>query len=81
VSKLDGPLAAMAALGAAWRGDWSSFDGRVLRSQLEYLADLFVKAERGEDLRGDLASFYAINEICPSCCSWTEYCDCAQRQA
>lgn len=32
-------VSAMHALGAAWRGDWSDFDGRTLRDQLGVLED------------------------------------------
>jgi hypothetical protein len=74
--KVRGVVAAMTALGEAYRGDWHDFDGRWLRSQLEELGTVFEKALRGEDTTGDVAAFYAFNGICSQCGSWTEHCDC-----
>lgn len=49
------------ALGTAWRNDWSDFDGRTLRSQLEDLDAIYVKEHRGEDVTEDVRSFIEIN--------------------
>lgn len=68
-------FAAMEMLGEAWRGDWSDFDGRTLRSQLDQLARLGREALAGTAIVGPLAGFYAEQNICPYCRSWTEYCD------
>ncbi len=37
-------LREMVAYGRGWRADWSDFDGRILQSQLEWLADWAGKA-------------------------------------
>jgi hypothetical protein len=76
VTKLSGTLAALNALGSAWRGDWSEFDGRTLRCQLDEIAALAQKEVCGEDVKRDLAGFFAGNDICPTCRSWTEHCHC-----
>jgi hypothetical protein len=67
---------AMEALGQAWRGDWSFFDGRTLRNQMEELAKMVRAASAGEPMTGPVASFIAVNGICTRCGSWLEYCDC-----
>ena len=74
VERLANPLEAMRLLGQAWRGDWSFFDGRSLRSQLEEIAVMFRAAEAGEPT--DLAAFLLLNGICAKCEAWSEYCDC-----
>lgn len=60
---------ALNALAAAWRGDWSLFDGRTLRDQL---------GEIGEVLDGKLTAeqFCQMREICVNGCGWLGYCDC-----
>jgi hypothetical protein len=61
---------AMEALGSAWRGDWSDFDGRTLRSELGDLAS---------HLRSDTPVTYEqlCREVgvCPVRRAWPEYCD------
>lgn len=42
---------AMQNLGQMWRGDWSDFDGRTLRDQLNALAPLIEAEHAGEDVR------------------------------
>jgi hypothetical protein len=69
-------LSALAALGSAYRGDWSEVDGRTIRAQLDEIADLVRAEVRGEDMRARLAGFYAANHICPRCQSWTDHCHC-----
>jgi uncharacterized protein with von Willebrand factor type A (vWA) domain len=76
VQDMGATKAALSALGQAWRGDWSEFDGRTLRSQLNEITDLLDAERRGEDTKRPLAAFYAGNDICGRCQSWTEYCDC-----
>ena len=44
-SILDTVLREMRAYGAAWRIDWSHFDGRTLRDQLDDLAAWAEKAQ------------------------------------
>ena len=51
----------MCAYGDGWRADWSDFDGRTLRSQLDSVASWSVKA---------LAS-----EVDIDLTSGTEFCD------
>ncbi len=36
---------ALVALGRAWRMDWSDFDGRTLRAQLEELSKALMSSE------------------------------------
>lgn len=69
-------LAAMSALGGAWRGDWSDCDGRTLRGQLDELDGIIRKASKGESVSRDVAAFYAGNGICPICRSWEDHCVC-----
>lgn len=73
----DASLAAMAALGNAWRGDWSEFDGRTLRSQLDDLDPIIRLEAAGEDVSSLVATFYALWDICDQCRSWTMHCSCA----
>lgn len=42
---------ALRKLGAAWRHDWSGFDGRTLRDQLDLAADAL---DKGEEIDPDL---------------------------
>lgn len=62
--------AALDTLGEAWRGDWSMFDGRTLRWQLNQLS----KALRQEEF--NYRVWAAEQDICPACQSWTEHCHC-----
>lgn len=62
-------------LGSAYRGDWSGFDGRTLRSQLDDLSSVGAGS-------WDAERFRASNSLCPHGDGhWTEYCDdtCARR--
>ncbi len=67
---------ALDLLGAAYRGDWSDFDGRTLRLQLADLSGL---------LREDAGEFsvrrWAFGQagICPESRCWQEHC--SQRAA
>lgn len=73
-----GTLAAMQILGECYRGDWSAFDGRTLRFQLDTLAQIGrVEATGGPDaVKGALAAFYAEADICLKCIAWTDNCRC-----
>ena len=48
-------LEALDALGAFWRADWSGFDGRTLRSQLQDIRGLIVRELNGEQV--DIAEY------------------------
>jgi len=61
---------ALDLLGAAWRGDWSDFDGRTLRNQLGELS-----AALTGDVPFDARQWAAANGICPERRSWAEHCD------
>lgn len=61
---------ALRLLGTAWRGDWSDFDGRQLRGQLDDIADRL--ADDAEPF--DAAFWLAINGICPEYGCWCEHC-------
>jgi hypothetical protein len=67
-------IRAIEAVGQAWRGDWSDFDGRTLRHQLNELCGLMESALAGEDVKEAVAGFYASTSICPQCHGWTEHC-------
>lgn len=67
-------IRAIEAVRQAWRGDWSDFDGRTLRSQLNQLCGLMESALSGEDVSEAVAAFYVSTCICPQCQSWTEHC-------
>lgn len=45
---LDTVLREMTAYGDGWRADWSDFDGRTLRAQLESLEEWATEALDGE---------------------------------
>lgn len=57
---------ALDLLGAAWRSDWSHFDGRTLRSQLGDLS----AALRGEPF--DLDGWADSCDICVECRGWRD---------
>jgi hypothetical protein len=62
-------------LGRAYRGDWSDFDGRSLRNELDALSDIVSG-------KADAAGFRASADLCPRGGGhWTEYCtsDCGAR--
>jgi hypothetical protein len=59
---------ALSVLGSAWRGDWSEFDGRTLRDQLDSWIGM---KDRGDDPEAWLRSW----GVCPVCRSWRDYCD------
>jgi hypothetical protein len=62
---------ALRLLGAAYRGDWSNFDGRTLRDQLDELSEYLRDPSKPFDLTD-----WAISgqNICPVSRSWLEYC-------
>lgn len=67
---------ALRLLGECWRSDWSEFDGRTLRSQLDDIADI---AQSEEHMDRDAAkklygSFMMFNEICPDHACWDRHC-------
>jgi hypothetical protein len=55
-------LGLLAELGIRWRNDWSDFDGRVLRHQLDEIDDIVGREFAGEDVSGAIAKF--IKEEC-----------------
>ena len=62
--------AALMMLGSAYRGDWSDFDGRTLRGQLEELATHLLS-----DVPFDLVGWAAGEGICPTTGGWAEHCN------
>lgn len=56
-------------LGSAYRGDWSDFDGRSLRAQLDELADAL-----NEGTTLDVQRWAHLNGICPHARQWHEHC-------
>lgn len=73
----DAGLSCLSALGAAYRGDWSDFDGRSLRAQLDEVDRIIRQEVAGEDVARSVAGFYAGNNICARCQSWNSYCHCS----
>lgn len=63
---------ALRLLGQAYRGDWSDFDGRTLRDELNELADALDKALAGEEF--DLERWQIRLAICGECWCWFENC-------
>ena len=61
---------ALSILGAAWRGDWSNFDGRVLRSQLDEIAKLLDAPEPDKAYK----LFLIEHGICPDHFGWASWC-------
>lgn len=61
---------ALQLLGTAYRMDWSDFDGRTLRDQLNDLAGYLTGEEKGFDLE---AWAFGVG-ICPEGRSWTKEC-------
>jgi hypothetical protein len=72
----DAGLSCLHALGTAYRGDWSDFDGRTLRSQLDEVSRIIRKESQGEDVRREVGGFYFGNGICNRCHSWMQNCSC-----
>lgn len=66
---------ALHALGQAYRGDWSSVDGRTIRDQLDDLANALA----GDTLFD--AAAWAAGWLCIECQTWPEHCDCAEVSA
>ncbi len=69
----------LTAIGAAYRGDWSDFDGRSLKAQLAKaaeIADLEVDGGATEAKRA--ADALLEDWICEDCMSWVDGygCDC-----
>lgn len=62
-------ITAMGLLGSAYRGDWSDFDGRSLRAELDDLA-----AALTSDKVFDVTSWAHGNGICPVGRGWHEHC-------
>jgi hypothetical protein len=60
---------AMTALAGAWRGDWTSFDGRTLEDQLD---DLNTALDN--KLEFDFEVWCEANGICAPCNCWLEQC-------
>jgi hypothetical protein len=68
--------AAMVALGAAYRGDWSDFDGRTLRAQLDELSDVLRDGTWHAGRPFHLQAWAAVTGLCIPCGAWTEHCTC-----
>jgi hypothetical protein len=68
-AKVEAVAEALEALGSAYRGDWSDFDGRSLRDELGALATVLRSPEPF-----DLERWYASEWICPVRKSWAEFC-------
>jgi hypothetical protein len=66
-------LDALSAVGSAWRGDWSNFDGRTLRDQIDGWRRLMERAMAGECESGEADAWLNVQGICPLC-GWREYC-------
>lgn len=60
---------ALVALGRAWRMDWSDFDGRTLRAQLEELAKALMATEPF-----DFNNWCVSHEVCPEGGGWESTC-------
>lgn len=60
---------ALAGLGQAWRGDWSDFDGRTLRHQLDQLRAAL------KDPAFDATRWLTLAGICPEHHCWFLHCD------
>ena len=56
-------LREMQAIGQAWRLDWSDFDGRVLRNQLNDLSDWAEKAARDDTRSEYIAGSEFLSEV------------------
>lgn len=67
-------LDALSSLGSAWRGDWSDFDGRTLRAQLNSWMALMERTLAGETTGEEIATWIELQGICPRCHSWWEHC-------
>lgn len=63
---------AMRLLGSAYRGDWSDFDGRTLRDELNELSEHLSDDGRGTPF--DLEDWAFNTNICPTARSWTQHC-------
>lgn len=62
-------ITAMGLLGSAYRGDWSDFDGRSLRAELDDLAGALTS-----DKPFDIEWWAHGNGICPVGRCWHEHC-------
>lgn len=65
---------ALMKLGSAWREDWSEFDGRTLRSQLDGLRRQFRAAVNGRDVRREIQSEVEMWGVCWTCGAFNEHC-------
>lgn len=48
-------------LGEQWRGDWSDFDGRTLRDQLDDIAEIIRRECRGDEDVDDYVAGFRSN--------------------
>jgi hypothetical protein len=62
-------IEALGLLGSAYRGDWSYFDGRSLRAQLDELAGVLTA-----DKPFDVEAWAHVSGICPVGRGWHEHC-------
>ncbi len=61
---------ALSLLGDAYRGDWSDFDGRTLRYQLNELAEALTT-----DAPFSVRKWAAAQSICTKTRGWAEHCE------
>jgi len=65
------------ALGQAWRGDWSGFDGRTLRSELGDVLSFFDEAiPVGVTVDSAYEAWCLTEGICPKEQCWSCHCQC-----
>jgi hypothetical protein len=65
----------LTALSLCWRGDWSEFDGRTLRDQVEDVRAIIEAAIAGEDVTERIQRDRIGNSMCPECRGhWADYC-------
>lgn len=76
VESLEALNDSLGVLGGAWRGDWSDFDGRTLRAQLEDFTTLSALAIAGANVVPEAKSLPATWGACAACRCWAEYCSC-----
>lgn len=50
-------LGLLSELGTMWRNDWSDFDGRTLRTQLDTLETIIAAEARGEDVTDRIETY------------------------
>lgn len=65
----------LTALGGCYRGSWSNFDGRTLRTQLDDVRTLLERALAGENVADAVQRDREMHGMCPFGGShWGEFC-------